>query len=210
MPGNKHSYENDVIKVSYDGSKCAHAGYCFGELHGVFDGDRDPPIDLNGASTEEIICVVEKCPSSALIYQRLDGGVNEVANEVATATLIPNGPIALRGDLKLKGETYNRLTLCRCGKSKKKPFCDGSHHQHQFDDGKTIDSEEVKNIIKSVQVKFTASNNGPVLFAGDLTFKSVDDKNICQRENGAICRCGASKKKPFCDGSHTAIEFRTS
>jgi CDGSH-type Zn-finger protein/uncharacterized Fe-S cluster protein YjdI len=209
MSGNKHSYENDIIKVSYDGSKCAHAGYCFGELHDVFDGDRDPPIKLSGASTEEIIRVVEKCPSSALTYQRLDGGTNEVVNDVVTAVLIPNGPLALRGDLKIKGQTYTRLTLCRCGKSKQKPFCDGSHHKHQFDDGETVDVEEVKNIIKSEQVKLTASNNGPVFFVGEITFESSDKQSICQRERGAICRCGASKKKPFCDGSHNGIEFRT-
>ena len=44
----QHSYANDEIRVSFDGGKCAHAGFCFRELHDVFDGDNEPPIDLTG------------------------------------------------------------------------------------------------------------------------------------------------------------------
>ncbi len=208
MSNSQHSYENEFIKVSFDGSKCAHAGYCFRELHDVFDGDRDPPIDLSGGTPEEIIRVVELCPSSALTYQRLDGGTNETANEVATATLVPNGPLALRGTLELDNQTYSRVTLCRCGKSNQKPFCDGAHKQHKFDDGKMIDREEVSIEHESKSVTFSPLPNGPVMFKGELTFKSADGKNICTREKGAICRCGASNSKPFCDGRHTAVDFK--
>ena len=209
MSVKQYSYENEVIRVSFDGSKCAHAGYCFRELHDVFDGDRDPPIDLNGGITEEIVRVVELCPSSALTYQRMGGGTNEAPIEEAAATLIPNGPLALRGKLKIDNQSYTRLTLCRCGKSNQKPFCDGSHHRCKFDDGKTIELEDASAKHKAESVTFSPSPDGPVMFSGAITFMLKDGQNICFREKGAICRCGASKSKPFCDGSHLAIDFKT-
>ena len=118
----QHSYSNEEIRVSFDGRRCAHAGYCFRELHNVFDGDRDPPIDLQGGSVDEVIRVVELCPSGALMYERLDGGSNEASAEQASATLIPNGPLALRGALTMGEQTYTRLTLCRCGQKPKETF----------------------------------------------------------------------------------------
>ncbi len=196
----KHSYENEHIRVSFDGTKCAHAGYCYGELHAVFDGDRNPPILLNAASIDEIIKVVGKCPSSALVYERLDGGQNEVAPAQTVATLIPNGPLAIRGTLTLGGQTYTRLTLCRCGKSQQRPFCDGAHQQHKFEDGETIPVETVTN--QCTNVVLTPYPDGPISFKGDITFQSITGKAICERNAGAICRCGVSKTKPFCDGSH--------
>jgi CDGSH-type Zn-finger protein/uncharacterized Fe-S cluster protein YjdI len=196
----KHSYENKQIKVSFDGAKCAHAGYCFKELHDVFDGDRDPPIQLNAANVNEIIKVVEKCPSSALVYERLDGEKNEIAPSQTIATLIPNGPLAIRGALTLGEQTYTRLTLCRCGKSQQQPFCDGSHQKHKFDDGKTTALESVTN--QSNNVMLTPYPNGPISFKGNITFQSITGEAICGPDEGVICRCGVSKTKPFCDGSH--------
>jgi CDGSH-type Zn-finger protein len=52
-----------------------------------------------------------------------------------------SGPIWLKGGIELesedgtKYETRNRMTLCRCGKSNNKPFCDGSHINVRFNDG---------------------------------------------------------------------------
>ena len=208
MPNYQHSYENDVIKVSFNGRICAHAGYCFRELREVFDGARNPPIKLEGGTTEEIIRVVELCPSSALTYHRLDDGQNEKPAEEATAALIANGPLALRGDLTLGDKTYPRLTLCRCGKSREKPFCDASHKRHNFDDEKTTAAEDITDDQKLESVTLNPSPNGPILFEGKITFKTKESGNICSREKGAICRCGESNNKPFCDGTHGTIDFK--
>lgn len=140
----KYSYKNTRLSVSFDGSKCAHAGFCFGQLHDVFDGDANPPINVEGAPIDEIVRVVELCPSSALTYKRLDGEANEVMPELATAVMVPNGPLALRGSLNIVGQQLARMTLCRCGQSKNKPFCDGSHHDHDFDDK----AEYLKKLLK--------------------------------------------------------------
>jgi CDGSH-type Zn-finger protein len=68
------------------------------------------------------------CPSGAIVAERLDGGPNEAAPIVNLARVRENGAIALRGELEIEGQAPRfRATLCRCGASKQKPFCDGSH-----------------------------------------------------------------------------------
>ena len=208
MSNPTHSFQNKTIKVSFDGNICAHAGICFGELHSVFDGDANPPINLDGGSTEEVIRVVTKCPSSALTYERLDGSANEQAATSNSATIVPNGPVAMRGQLILNDNKYTRLTLCRCGQSQNKPYCDGSHKQVSFDDHQLIDVESVGDMPSEGVVSIKPVSNGPVLFAGTITVNKIDNSVLCQREKGAVCRCGASKNKPFCDGSHKAAGFQ--
>lgn len=203
-----YSSANDNIRVSFDGEKCAHAGYCFQELPAVFDSDNDPPINLSAGSLEDIIRVVEKCPSSALVYKRLDGGAEETAPDKATATLERDGPLALRGKLELDGQEYTRLTLCRCGHSQNKPFCDGSHSQHAFDDQAEVSPEDVPVSPPASKITLTPYPDGPVGFNGDITVHTADGSTLCQRNKGAFCRCGASKNKPFCDGSHKTANFK--
>lgn len=208
MAHKKHSYSNERITVSFDGGKCAHAGYCFRELHSVFDGDRDPPIDLNGGTVDEIVEVVEKCPSSALTYLRHDDGGQEVAADCASARIIPGGPLAIRGDLRMGDDKFCRLTLCRCGQSDNKPFCDGSHKDHDFDDGIHAEVEAISNGAEPAPVSFKAISNGPLFHDGAITYCDIEGEVICRKSKAAICRCGASKNKPFCDGSHKEISFK--
>jgi len=209
MAYKKHSYSNDQITVSFDGSKCAHAGFCFRELHDVFDGDRDPPIDLSGGSVGEIVSVVEKCPSSALTYQRHDDAAQERAPETANATIIPGGPLAVRGNLQIGDDQFCRLTLCRCGQSQNKPYCDGSHKDYEFDDGIQAEIEPVSEEAVA-SISFKAISNGPLFHDGGVTYRDIEGNAICQKIKAAICRCGASKNKPFCDGSHKDIGFSDS
>lgn len=209
MSTKKHSFENSQIKVDFDGSICAHAGICFRELKSVFDGDANPPINLSGAPIDKIISVVEKCPSSALRYQRLDGEKQESAQESAIATIIPGGPLALRGILEWNDAKWTRLTLCRCGYSNNKPFCDGSHNKHTFDDGKIAEPEFSSSSDAENVITIKAIANGPMIIKGDLTFKTADGKTAGRREKCGVCRCGKSKNKPYCDGSHKAFGFST-
>lgn len=207
MAVKQHSFANETIRVSFDGSICAHAGYCFRELHDVFDGDRDPPIDLSAASVEEIIRVVELCPSSALTYERLDAAAQEQASEQAVGRVVPNGPLAIRGQLQLGDKTYPRLTLCRCGQSKNKPFCDGTHKQHAFDEGEFARQALPEEAPVGGAVAVMPKENGPVILKGEVTYQTVTGETICRKAASGLCRCGHSKTKPFCDGSHNAAGF---
>jgi len=49
--------------------------------------------------------------------------------------------------------------------------------------------------------------NGPVLFKGPLEIFGADDGDSQSGSKGALCRCGASSNKPYCDGSHVAAGF---
>ena len=207
MTAKQNSFANDAIRVSFDGTICAHAGYCFNELHAVFDGDRDPPIDLAGAPLEEIIRVVELCPSSALTYERLDAGLPEQPPQQAVARVVPNGPLAIRGQLTLNDQEYSRLTLCRCGESKNKPFCDGSHKQHNFESGEYAQQAIPAEAASGGAVAVMPKENGPVILKGEVTYQTVSGDVISRKAASGLCRCGQSKTKPFCDGSHNAAGF---
>src|ERR1700742_266672 len=84
-------------------------------------------------SAEDLVHIAKMCPSGAITYSRLDGGAEEAAPDVNELRLRENGPYAVHADVELDGHgALFRATLCRCGASKNKPFCDGSHNAIQF------------------------------------------------------------------------------
>jgi len=73
----------------------------------------------------------------ALQYERLDDGPNEEPDEQPSVIAVRNGPLFVRGDLKLatpEGQLREgtRFALCRCGHSRNKPHCDNSHRDVDF------------------------------------------------------------------------------
>jgi CDGSH-type Zn-finger protein len=56
-------------------------------------------------------------------------------------------------------------------------------------------------------VNITPSENGPYLVSGAVRLTDVDGREVPHGEHMALCRCGHSKNKPFCDGMHVAIGF---
>ena len=136
--GAVRTYENDDIRVLWDASRCIHTGICLRTLPTVFDLERRPWIDVGGSEAEQIAAAVRKCPTSALRYEGITVP-DEEPDETPTVEMRPNGPLFVRGRLKLKysnrevGEEY-RAALCRCGASQNKPFCDNSHRLIGFRD----------------------------------------------------------------------------
>ncbi len=133
------SYEGGEITIKYNRLLCSTAHECGDRLNKVFDTDRDPWIDPNQGAVTEIIDVVRACPSGALSYE-LNGA--PVRHEVAQDSIISvesNGPLNVR-NVSLTGEEWctgaceTKYALCRCGVSKNKPFCDGSHRASGFSD----------------------------------------------------------------------------
>ena len=101
-----------------------------------------------------------------------------------------------------------RAALCRCGLSKNKPFCDNSH-EGKFKDYGAVG--EVGEPLKKLggQLKINPVENGPLLLSGNVTVKASSGRSAWQGNKLALCRCGASKNKPFCDGTHNAIQFKS-
>lgn len=135
---NRLKYKSEKIEVTYDPKLCIHAAECVKGLPDVFNPSNKPWVDANGAVADEIANVIQRCPTGALKYNRLDTGTEESFPASSSIEVIKNGPLFLRGSInitdsdetKLNGET--RVALCRCGQSKIKPFCDNSHKEINF------------------------------------------------------------------------------
>jgi CDGSH-type Zn-finger protein len=137
----KRAYTGKETTVHFNLGICAHAAYCVTGLPGVFDVDKRPWVQPDNASAEEILDVVRRCPSGALSAT----AGNETAWGDGTAeakmVVIPNGPLVVKGGVPIAGQgvawaegaSEDHYTLCRCGKSKNKPFCDGTHKKAPFE-----------------------------------------------------------------------------
>ena len=127
------TYSSPEITVSFDSSRCIHADECVRGLPEVFDPKARPWIRPHHASAEQIAEVIGRCPSGALQFERSDGS-SETAQTPTTFRLLSDGRLEVRGDLEFEnasGELIHetRATLCTCGRSSNKPFCDNSHQE---------------------------------------------------------------------------------
>ena len=135
-------YRGLGITIRDDRSICAHAGHCTDGLASVFKDGSEPWIDPAAADVEAIVAVVAKCPSGALSCSIEGRGEAVVEAGPPRIAIEKDGPYAVRGPVELVGATWaqgaarDRYTLCRCGASKNKPFCDGSHWDLGFKDEK--------------------------------------------------------------------------
>jgi uncharacterized Fe-S cluster protein YjdI len=139
--GPTRTYESEAIEVHWEAGLCIHTQNCVHALPEVFRADERPWVVLDGADADEVAAAVERCPTGALHYRRLDGGPQEVAQAEVTVEPCPNGPLFLRGRVRVVGgdgalvREDTRVALCRCGGSANKPFCDGTHRRIGFTTG---------------------------------------------------------------------------
>jgi len=125
-------YRGQDIEVSFDLDICVHVGECLRGQRQVFQLHRRPWILPDLAAADEVADVIQRCPSGALLYRRLDGGPQEEPAATTTVTPIRDGPLLVTGAIEVRRddgtvETLPRATLCRCGQSQHKPFCDDQH-----------------------------------------------------------------------------------
>jgi CDGSH-type Zn-finger protein len=138
----RESYAAKRITIHDNRSICAHAGYCTDGLGSVFKYKSEPWIDPAGGAVEAIIETIRRCPSGALSYS-IDGVEGRDARRDPSITVTKDGPYAVVGDVRLPGQSWaqgastERFTLCRCGGSRNKPFCDGTHWSIGFRDPDT-------------------------------------------------------------------------
>ena len=101
------------------------------------------------------------------------------------------------------------MSLCRCGASENKPFCDNNHRSCGFDDsGKLGESRLAGDEAEPSRLTLRLAPDGPILVSGSLEVCDVTGQEH-RGEKGALCRCGASQVKPYCDGSHRAAGFKS-
>jgi len=123
-------YRGKALDVAFDLDNCSHAGECIRGLPAVFDTERRPWIQPDGADAGELRDVVARCPSGAL--EIVEREVAAAAGRVEV-TATEGGPFLLTGDVCVLGPDGKvlregaKVALCRCTKSANAPFCDGSH-----------------------------------------------------------------------------------
>jgi CDGSH-type Zn-finger protein/uncharacterized Fe-S cluster protein YjdI len=207
-------YADDKIDISYDARRCIHAAECVRGLPVVFDTERRPWILPSAASSDAVAAVIEKCPSGALQYARRDGGPAETPDKPLTIVPRPDGPLYVRGCVQLRSTDGNvsedtRLALCRCGQSHNKPFCDNSHRSSGFKDSGAVANGGVRGETETSDVlSITPSENGPLLLEGPFVLRAAAGAGEYAGTQAELCRCGGSRNKPFCDGTHEEIGFR--
>lgn len=136
---NTKVYTGEHITVHDNRSICAHAGVCTAHSPAVFSMTAKPWIDAGAEEVAKIVATIQMCPSGALAYS-IDGELQEHAGREPRILITKNGPYAVVGGPQLKGDAApvsgEHYTLCRCGQSKNKPFCDGAHWAAGFKDDK--------------------------------------------------------------------------
>lgn len=122
-----------------------------------------------------------------------------------------NGPLALHAEAEIEGHGHVlRATLCRCGASKRKPFCDSSHVVAGFQStGEPAPKESQPLASRVGPVKVTPQPDGPLLVVGNLEICAGTGKTVNRVTKTALCRCGQSANKPYCDGTHARVGFTT-
>ncbi len=137
-------YMGDGFTILDDRSLCRHAGLCDGYHPEIYDIDKHPWIHPASASEEENLNAVSNCPSSALAFEK-NGKVKTDFFKENKAIVTKNGPIHIQGKVEIVDDQNSKdelndakdhYALCRCGSSKNKPFCDGTHYYTKFDDSK--------------------------------------------------------------------------
>jgi CDGSH-type Zn-finger protein len=138
---------------------------------------------------------------------------------MATIEPLTDGPLMVKDVAQCRnsrGEAIaveNPFYLCRCGGSGNKPFCDSTHKKIGFKSAREAPppsgvpspapgGKSAAAAAPCVQIK----KNGPYLVTGVADLKC--DVAPSDPAQYTLCRCGASKTKPYCDGSHRTIGFK--
>ncbi len=198
------------LSIHFEARRCIHSRHCVLDAPSVFKANTPGEwIYPDTVSAEALVGVAHSCPSGAIRYVRHDGGVPEAAPAVNQLRIRENGPYAVHADLLVAGQPDGyRATLCRCGQSQNKPWCDGSHAPAGF----TASGEPKTGAVDPLAVRdgplqVTPMRNGPLQLLGNLEICAGTGRTVARITEARLCRCGQSKNKPFCDLSHLAAGF---
>lgn len=209
--------EGKDLTLFFDAKRCIHARFCVTGAPETFvanvEGDWLFP---DNTDTNHLLHIAKQCPSGAIQISLKTDDPDETAPQINTARILENGPLAVHAEIILDGEPDGtRRVLCRCGKSAQKPYCDGSHSGQA--DGATAFTATGEPPTRTMTMmdlrggplRIDALKDGPLKVSGPVEIMSGTGRGVERTQNCALCRCGASANKPFCDGSHSRIGFKT-
>jgi CDGSH-type Zn-finger protein/uncharacterized Fe-S cluster protein YjdI len=200
------------VTVTFDGKRCIHSRNCvLGHPEVFVPNVKGEWIFPDAAPAETVLQIGRNCPSGAIRVARNDASTtSDEVPVVNTVRLRENGPLAIEAELQIAGvaQASPRATLCRCGMSQTKPFCDGSHVAAGF----TATGEPEAKVSEALAARNGPVNvqptpNGSLKLTGNLEIVSGTGRTVNRVTQTFLCRCGQSKNKPYCDGSHKAAGF---
>jgi CDGSH-type Zn-finger protein/uncharacterized Fe-S cluster protein YjdI len=202
--------------IHFDAHKCIHSRTCVLSHPDVFVPNvKGEWIHPDAQPVEELMHIAKSCPSGAIsvVRRTQTGGTAPDSNTaplVNTVRVRENGPLAFEAELQISGaaQLNPRATLCRCGQSKNKPYCDGSHTEAAFvASGEPASAVFVALPVRNGPLRVRPLPNGPLQVSGNLELVSGTGRTCNKVGEAYLCRCGQSKNKPYCDGSHKAAGF---
>jgi CDGSH-type Zn-finger protein/uncharacterized Fe-S cluster protein YjdI len=210
MTSRKETVRGRNVTIHFDATRCVHSRNCVLGRPDVFVPNAEGEwIHPDNATADEVAALAASCPSGAITYERFDGVANEQPPMVNTVRVLENGPLAFHAPLTIAAaDQALRATLCRCGASTHKPYCDGSHSVVGFvasGEPATVESKSLE--VRNGPVAVEPRKDGPLKVTGALEIVSGTGRTVSRATQSFLCRCGQSKNKPFCDGSHKATGF---
>ncbi len=206
------TYEGKLLTITYDRARCIHAAECGRGSKVLFDVSKDPWCNPDLVSIDEARHIVERCPSGALSYEAKGDAEAEAVPTTNRVSVNPDGPLYFFGDIALETKDgpvkSTRVALCRCGESAIKPYCDGSHVKANFRDAGPVNSDPEGDAPGAGALEVSVAENGPLLLRGPHTLFAGSGREAQRATKNFFCRCGHSKNKPYCDGSHKAAGFK--
>lgn len=204
------TYPGKAVTITIHAGRCIHSRNCVLGRPDVWVPNAPGAwVHPDAAPADVVAAIAQSCPSGAITYQRHDGGAQEQAPAVNTIRVRENGPLAVHAELRIDGQPAGyRATLCRCGASKNKPFCDNSHQDSGFratGEPASVDAPALAQRNGVLEIK--PKPNGPLIVNGPVELCSGTGRAVTRAEQLFLCRCGGSANKPFCDGSHKRNGF---
>lgn len=202
--------------IHFDAQKCIHSRNCVLSHPDVFAPNvQGAWIHPDAQPVETLMHIAKNCPSGAIRMTRNIATAGAAPDSdappiVNTVRLRENGPLAFEAELQICGvpQASPRATLCRCGLSKNRPFCDGSHSAGHF----VASGEPATVVFEALATRNGPLNvqplpNGSLRVTGNLELVSGTGRTYNKVSEAYLCRCGQSQNKPYCDGSHKAAGF---
>jgi CDGSH-type Zn-finger protein/truncated hemoglobin YjbI/uncharacterized Fe-S cluster protein YjdI len=208
---NIESIKGEALTLVFAPHLCIHSRHCVLEAPDVFRANTPGDwIFPDAIAAAKLSAVIRNCPSGALTYRNAASDIVETPPPVNLLKSRENGPLALTGELYIgdAGEPVTRRTLCRCGASRNKPFCDGSHAEINFIASGEPPSGDLRPLeTRDGPVRVNLMPDGPIEIIGSIECVSGTGRTFDKTTHTLLCRCGGSTIKPYCDGTHSLNGF---
>ena len=207
----KEVVSSQDVAIEFDAKRCIHSRSCVLNRPDVFVPNvKGAWIHPEHATAGGVLEIAHNCPSGAIQCHKPDGSVMEQAPVVNLVHVRENGPLAFHAPLTVNGQEDGfRATLCRCGQSANKPYCDASHVEAKFvATGEPATQDSTALAQRNGELSIAPQRNGPLHVSGNLELVSGTGRTFNRVTDVWLCRCGHSANKPYCDGTHVKIGFQ--